>query len=585
MESEEFRMDLVESDFQANFRDFRALRLRPITFFFASIAFYFAYIFLTQPGWWTSGEMWAEMSTNYFANANSGSFRQAIFSLDAGYWPLLLRIISYLLVHVGVSASSMPIAMNAVAILGTALLVGVFCLAWFRLLIKSDLLRFVVVVGLLMVIDFETRTFINWTYFAGFTITIMAAAVWALEPDTKLPSWYWVAPFFMFTKPAVIATIPFVLFIAVVSKNKAFRPIAIVTLIAAGIQAAVLYVSSLNGQVPVAHQPIVSMPRRLLSGAQYAAENLAAFIAPGSFISFTTGIIVGAVISIAVVGTYVRFKTGSLKLAVAGLALIASNSLLNSIALPLIWGQITDLTPTTPAIVRAKILTFTGVVLLVAGLIGFLFFDQSFHFMSKIQFRYLSYVASAAFVSWFVLAGWLSQAHMLSSRSFVSSAWQSSSGSVIPSGTPGCIPTDPLGWTYVQGGCEIIVTSLGNNLSWGATYDFALASTGSHYEFEIGDPTDLYGFSIFVRPAGGTTQELTGTVSFSDGAGNLNSITSSTKCAVTGCLVYFRSLQPIPVMSGNLRVQFAFQGPVLVASSPAHNDVIALDIYGKRRPK
>jgi hypothetical protein len=68
----------------------------PTALFLLTIIFYFTYMLLMQPRWILGGEMWAEMATNYFINANSNVFLQQFFSTDAGYIPFPQRLIAYL---------------------------------------------------------------------------------------------------------------------------------------------------------------------------------------------------------------------------------------------------------------------------------------------------------------------------------------------------------------------------------------------------------------------------------------------------------------------------------------------------------
>ena len=69
-------------------------------------------MFITEYDWLTSGEMWAETATNYYANAKSGNFFQSLFATDAGYWAFTLRIVSFIPVLFHLPAKAVPYFYN-----------------------------------------------------------------------------------------------------------------------------------------------------------------------------------------------------------------------------------------------------------------------------------------------------------------------------------------------------------------------------------------------------------------------------------------------------------------------------------------
>jgi hypothetical protein len=137
--------------------------LRPDILFLSTVFLYVCYQLAMQPGWVLGGEMWAEMATNYFPNANSPSYLQKFFSTDAGYIPAPQRLIAFVGNQFNLPAASVPYFYIWSAIICTGMMIGAFCLGQFRTLVKSDSLRFLTAISILMVADFETRTFINFT--------------------------------------------------------------------------------------------------------------------------------------------------------------------------------------------------------------------------------------------------------------------------------------------------------------------------------------------------------------------------------------------------------------------------------------
>jgi hypothetical protein len=152
-----------------------------------------AYLLWLQPDWISSGEMYAEMATNYFRYAQSPDLLVKLFALDAGYIPLPQRLIAALVNLLGFKAAAVPYIYTWLAILLPAFMVGVFCSPVFRPLVRSDAARFIIALIILAVADFETRTFVNFTYFGIFFCAIVAALALMPEADDA-PWWAWGTP-------------------------------------------------------------------------------------------------------------------------------------------------------------------------------------------------------------------------------------------------------------------------------------------------------------------------------------------------------------------------------------------------------
>ena len=80
----------------------------PKLLFSLTICLYITYQILIQSSWLFSGEMWAEMATNYFVNAKSSSYLTNFFATDAGYIPLPPRIIAFIGNSLNMSAAVIP---------------------------------------------------------------------------------------------------------------------------------------------------------------------------------------------------------------------------------------------------------------------------------------------------------------------------------------------------------------------------------------------------------------------------------------------------------------------------------------------
>ena len=181
------RLLMVGSDSACATQDERL----PRRYFALCIALYVCYLLAMQPALLLDGEMWAEMATNYYANAQAPSLVARLMSTDAGYIPLPQRLLALLFHALALPASSIPYAYSWTAILLTAAMVGSFCLGPFRRVVQSDGLRLLVALSVLALADYETRTFINFTYFAAFFILILSALALVSDKMDAPPGWAW----------------------------------------------------------------------------------------------------------------------------------------------------------------------------------------------------------------------------------------------------------------------------------------------------------------------------------------------------------------------------------------------------------
>ena len=60
---------------------------------------------------------------------------------------------------------------------------------------QSDGLRLLVALSVLALADYETRTFINFTYFAAFFILILSALALVSDKMDAPPGWAWLTRF------------------------------------------------------------------------------------------------------------------------------------------------------------------------------------------------------------------------------------------------------------------------------------------------------------------------------------------------------------------------------------------------------
>lgn len=407
---------------------------RPAVLFLSTLFFYIAYQLLMQPGWVLGGEMWAEMGNNYFPNANASSYFQKLFATDAGYIPLPQRLIALVGNLFHLPAASIPYFYTGSAIISTGMMVGAFCLARFRILIPSDSLRFFTVIVILMIADFETRTFISFTYFAAFFVAIITALAWV--DDTKeVPWWAWFIPLLMLSKPAVLSVLPAMILVAITSKAR-FRWITVVTVILCLAQLLQMIISQKIGVMHQTHD--MTLLAKIMISFKYFFGFLGAYIFGHGF-NFSKDFLVWVGVFTLGVSGLVVFKRSSnaVALIIIGLSLLFFNIFLNVFMLSDMWNENMTRLDGIP-VYRHIIIGFFGCILIVSGAICALMPKKNW--------------GTLLFIVWFVWSGWLLSAGKMSrepaSPLINNSQWQNMALAIDSGVSPLCVPVDPIGWSY-----------------------------------------------------------------------------------------------------------------------------------------
>ncbi len=426
-------------------RDLRGKHSRiPIVLFAVAITFYCVYLALVQSSWVLGGGMWAEMASNYYPNSISDSLWTRLFATDFGYVPLPQRLIGIVGSSFNLPAAAIPYFYTWSAVILTGAMVGSFCLRPFRVLVQSDALRFVAVLAVILVADFQTRTYINFTYFGAFFIAIIVAL--AFVDRLNDPPWYaWFTPLLMISKPSMFVLLPLILITAVVSRSR-FRWIALASTLAVFVQACSLLVN--KSSVPSNSSQPFSMVEKLHAGVDYSLGYLG-----GVFIGRADAIapmLVGVLLLLVCVATVWRFPSRASVLVLWGASLAVLNTVFNSILLSDQWNMSIDrLAVHQLAIDRNVMLTYFGVVLIVVGLLA-----TWVERVGTPNTLRVAVVAPAAFVSWFVVSGWAVAAASMNelppSPILGNSQWERMSAA-IDSDVPVCVPVDPMGWALPNG--------------------------------------------------------------------------------------------------------------------------------------
>lgn len=448
-----------------------------------------------QSAWILSGEMWAEMATNYFSNANAPSLSQRLLSTDAGYIPLPQRIIALLGNALDLPASSVPYFYTWSAILLTGIMVGAFCLRQFRVLVKSDVLRFLAAISILIVADFETRTFVNFTYFAAFFTGIVTALALA-DDSTEVPRWAWLIPILMVSKPAVLSVLPAMVLVATVSKPR-FRLITLAVIFLCMAQVIRMAFSHTEGAFATANE--FGVAAKLYAAIKYFVGFAGAYLA-GKAVSpeLYRPIWFGVPVLAACVFVVFKRRANSSALIFVGLSLLFFNVALNTFALSDSWNIDMARLQGAP-LYRHIIVGFFGVVMVVVGLASIIG-DRS----RVSSYAVVNNLGPVLFAVWFTISGWLSFAGGINrtpgSPALHNSQWQGMAHA-IDSKEPICVPVDPLGWVY-QRNCS----QLNPDINWEKEFKFdSLATDGYSSSLTISPPSsasdkNLFSIAALVKP-------------------------------------------------------------------------------------
>jgi hypothetical protein len=168
------------------------------------VVIYFLAPVVMYPSWYRVGPAWAEMATNYFYYAHSQGLA-SLLSTDAGYVPLPQRIIALVIELVGVDNSNVMFLYNLIAMLVLSICVALPVFPTFREILGPLWLRASFSASVFMSIDFESRTFINFSYV--FILPLVLGLVCLQENfSAKIPKLYWILPLIAFSKPVIVIT-------------------------------------------------------------------------------------------------------------------------------------------------------------------------------------------------------------------------------------------------------------------------------------------------------------------------------------------------------------------------------------------
>lgn len=485
---------------------------KPTTLFFITVISYFIFMFTLQPSWMLSGEMWAEMATNYFHHSISANLLEQLFTTDAGYIPLPQRLIAFLGSIFNLPLATIPYYYTYSATIVSGAMAGVFCFREFRNVFQNDLYRFFVAMASLLVIDFETRTFINFSYLivlSGSFILASSLATSDVSQSNANKNWFFLLPIFVMSKPYALLVLPAMCLIALFNnKNRKFLQLTVATAAMATIQIIQLLISQKLGVMSNLSNNF-TVYEKLLATLKYSFGFFAGYLmGPRLFHRFygwtldtrvlspsNLFVIIGLSFVIAILyATKFRFKT--YPLTYIGLSIIGGNFFLNCFALSDQWNISMERLNGLP-VYRHVIPCFFSCLLIAAELI-----ERQTHIKKK----------TLIFTLWFGLSGWFSFGLGLSKEPGLivlgNSQWQKNA---IPIDTfkgevgPVCVPINPLGWIY-----GINCSLLNTDVNWGQSFTFkdkgSKELTQNLIKYNIRWPEDLntkklFSFAVLVKLA------------------------------------------------------------------------------------
>jgi hypothetical protein len=419
---------------------------------------------IAWPNWVFGGEMWAEMATNYYRNSLSHDIRIAFFSTDYGYYSIPQRAISFLTTLLNTPKAYVPYIYTWSALVISSCLVGSFCLDYYSTVIKNPFLRLVSCFMVLWLVDFETRTFINFTYFSAFFISITVAAMMR-HPKTSVPMIAKYLPLFIISKPAILITLPALLVAIIKSKSR----ILIFTLGLAFIQVIRLLYSLYEGGGN--GQPLELTPYLLVDTGIYFLGFMGQWLMGpdiSNFIGFNwikiVSVAMGA--SFFLTTSFLIFKfqiKKELPLILTGLSVLICGIVFNQITAPVDYNNLTIPIRYFNLGGRQTSVLFFGWVLIFISFVSIV----SRH--SLLSRHILA--GPAALMTYLFLAGYMHLMVQLFDEPKVTTLnigqWQNQTQETQPIRNEICIPINPLGWAYLEN-CN----RLNENIHWGTKFIF-----------------------------------------------------------------------------------------------------------------
>lgn len=531
----------------------------PMKLFVGVVVIHVALSLCLQPTWLWSGQMWAEMATNFYANAEWRPLTQSIFVTDAGYIPLPARMIATTGRILRLPAVAIPYFYTWSALLISATMVASFCLPAFRRLIPNDWLRFVATLVMSCVGDFEVRTFINFSNYAAFPILAVAALSVADRGRTP-PAWSWLLPLFMISKPAMLATVPAVMAAAYWGGPR-WRTLSFTSLALAGTQVVQLLVSHASGS-DAAFVGDSSLAMRLLTLWNYFFCVVTCFCV-GRWVPLQPAIYAPmAFVVFGAVAWCLRASTPHVRmLVICSLLAVFGNVAINCIGAGGEWGP--NLVGfSVPTVNRRTMVAFAGALLVLTGVISTVTQD-------RVCTRRAPIAGAAVFIIWFMISGWF--AHGLRAAReplppvLGNSHWQEMAAAVDAKDSVFSVPIDPWGWAFC---CNCRILANESPRLWPHIFKgVPIREEGCIFD-HIAPPEvvagELYGIAVLLRPKSQARTRVEAMASLTTGDGKTVKLRGMRDIACAGGVMLIGAERDL-LVSDVRKIALSFNVPVEIA--------------------
>lgn len=513
------------------------------------------------------GQMWAEMGTNYYPTAASGTLLEKLFATDAGYIPFPQRAIALIGELVSLPASAMPYYYSGVAYVLSGLLIATLILPRFRALIASDSLRLVISLSLMLVIDAQTRTFLNFSYLVVLPIVYLTAL--ALVRPNSIPRWAWILPVMVLSKPAVLSVLPAIVLVALVVPGR-FRRIALVCAGVGIVQVVRLVISARSGSSLLQPDTSSVLDKLIVSGEHFLAYLLRFIISPGELVPRQELLWGGMVLFVTAVVLALVCRTRPVALVAVAMSASAFSLLISSFALASVFDRTLSLLNWEIFDRRIAINVLCAVVVL-GALIAVVAESVPIRALAArlrvpgradVARRIALGIVPLAFVTWFVAVGWFDYAKTvlvpLGGPLPNVSQWVSNADELDTGGLDVCVPLEPWGWFY---GRDCVQTYVDD------PSQLALGAVGSSLTIPIPDvvlDSDIESLVIFARPVNSATASAVLVLRYA--TGGVDTIPAQSTVEAAGGTFQFR----VPTRADEAQIssaQVSFNTPMDAARS------------------
>jgi hypothetical protein len=534
------------------------------------------FTFIKFPNYILSGAMWAEMGVNYYPNSRASDLETIFFSKDAGYIPFGLRLLSWIFRLLGISAGSIPYVYSVSAILGASFLVGFFCLKRFRIFIPSDFVRFILALFVIISADFETRTYINFSYFAIFFVFINVAIMYKRQINTYILALFLVL---IITKPILLAILPILIFSFLSSdRNKIQKLIFSSILVSAMMQILTIINSNSEG--------VFSQGE--VSSSSSAVKNLFTYFF-GTFMIpmnqfFPTSVGVKVILGIAsftmILSVALIAKNQLSVLTYFALTTLFCITAINTVAVSGTFSSNYTLLSSMPLFRYMVPVIDIGVLLLASTLINMFLILSNYLLKdaARTSWEKITNISLSIILSYSIFIA-SSNLHQPVSPALFNSQWVRMS-TVIESGDPVCVPIDPAGWTYGRG-CRLLNSDF-NWISFGGySEDIALRHMQS-FTLNIPENTDwsgLQSIGMLVKPSTNENLRLMATLRIELKNNEIFKVNSIQDGDASGFLLFFQLPERI-LFSNISSMSFEASSDLFIGTQSAEKPQPAILWYG-----